>query len=118
MDEAQRLQADLADRDRRISELQQNARAREVRDAVADLAPRLGISDPRLAARLLDLEDSDYEEDGRPKTKILERKLESLKGEYPAIASRARGSADAGAGRSSGPNDVDINARIRERLGR
>lgn len=116
MTEQQRLTDDNARLTGEVQRLTADARSRAVREAVSEVAPRLGISDPKLAARLLDVKEDDFDSDGNVKN--LDKKLEDLKREYPGIAVRARGSADAGAGRDSSPNDTDINARIRERLGR
>ncbi len=119
MTELERERADRTRLEGEVQRLTEAARSRAVREAVLDLAPRIGISDPKLAARLLDSKDLEFTDDGSPKNpKALEAKLEALKTEYPSIASRKRGSSDAGAGRGGEPNEADINARIRERIRR
>lgn len=119
MSETERLRSDNERLTGDVQKLTDVARTRAIREAVEDLAPRVGISDPKLAARLLDSKDLEFTEDGSPKNpKTLEAKLESLKTEYPSIASRKRGSSDAGAGRAAETNEGDINSRIRERIRR
>lgn len=116
MTEQERLRADNERLTGDVQRLTETARTRAVREAITDLSPRLGISNPKLAARLLDTKDLEFTDEGEPKGKTLETRLEALKGEYPEIATRRRGSSDAGAGREAGPNESDISARIRERL--
>lgn len=119
MSELERERTDRTRLEGEVQRLTEAARSRAVREAVMDLAPRIGISDPKLAARLLDSKDLEFTDDGSPKNpKALETKLEALKTEYPSIATRKRGSSDAGAGRAAETNEADINARIRERIRR
>lgn len=116
MGETERLKADNERLQGDVTRLTEQARGRAIREVVGELAPTLGIGDPRLAAKLLDSAKVEWGEDGQPKRKALEKTLEELKREFPSITARTRGSADAGAGGSSAANDSDISARIRARL--
>lgn len=118
-----RERAEMSERDRANAErdaekaererLQGELRRRDVADEIAALAPRVGITDPRLAARLLDMSSIEFDESGKPKG--LQAKLTALKSEYPILATRTVGSSDGGASPAGGANDDDINARIRSR---
>lgn len=117
MSEAERLRSDNERLTADVTRLTEESRTRAIREVVAEIAPTLGISDARLAAKLLDSAKVEWDEAGQPKRKPLEKTLEDLKREFPSITARTRGSADAGAGGSSStPNDSDISARIRARL--
>jgi hypothetical protein len=119
----ERERAEMSELDRTKSErdaertererLQSELRRRDVADEIAALAPRVGISDHRLAARLLDMDSLEFDGDGKPKG--LQTKLTALKAEYPILATRTVGSADGGASPTGGANEDDINARIRSR---
>lgn len=114
MSELQRAQAERDERNAEVQRLQAELRRRSVADEITALAPRVGISDPRLASRLLDMDSLEFDSEGRPKG--LQKKLSDLRAEYPVLAARTVGSADAGAAGNGEPAGDDINARIRERI--
>lgn len=113
MSELERTQAERDAERAEKERMQGELRRRDVADEIAALAPRVGITDPRLAARLLDMSSIEFDGDGKPKG--LQAKLTALKGEYPILATRTVGSADGGSSPNGGTNDDDINARIRSR---
>lgn len=115
MTELERAKAETerhrTENDRLTSEL----RRRTITEEIVALASKVGIADPRLAARLLDMSSIELDGDGKPKG--LTAKLTALKAEYPILAARTVGSADAGKS-GNGATEDDINARIREQARR
>jgi hypothetical protein len=90
---------------------------------VRDLAKDLGITNPKLAVRLLDADDVEWDDDGEPKN--VARLLKALLKEMPELKANGQGGApqgggaDGGAGRQSGNvAGSGINDRLRAMTGR
>lgn len=118
MSEQEKLQAENKELRGSLERLTERDRERALREEIADLAPRIGITDPRLAARLLRVTDVDYDDSGKPTN--VDSVLRALKKEYPLLSIPAgRGGADGGTGTGSSPSGSEsINDAIRRRAGR
>lgn len=100
-------------------EQQWQARLRQqgVRSEVAMVSARIGIVDPEAAYRLLDTDDLDFDDTGRPTN--VERALKDLVRERPWLRSTARGGdADGGAGGGQRRQGVTMNDVLRQAAGR
>lgn len=118
MSELERLQAERDELRGTVDRLTERDRERALREEIADLAPKIGITDPRLAARLLKASDLEWSDDGAPRG--VDKALRDLKKDYPLLSIPAgRGGADGGTGSSSAPSSSEsINDAIRRRAGR
>jgi len=120
--EGQRKDRELEESKSRIGKLTDRLRRATVRTEVFELAGSSGISNPKLATKLLDLDKVEWEgegEDAEPKN--LEKLLKDLKVEYPELAGRAGrngGSADGGTAATGETSGGDMNELIRSRAGR
>lgn len=119
MSEQERLQAENEELRGSLSRLTERDRERALREEIADLAPKIGITDPRLAGRLLRSSEIEWDEKtGSPVG--VDKALRDLKKEYPLLSVPAgRGGADGGTGTGSAPGSSEsINDAIRRRAGR
>lgn len=118
MSEQERLQAENAELRGSLAQLTERDRERALREEIADIAPRVGITDPRLAARLVRSSDIEWDASGKPLG--IQEKLRELKKDYPLLSVPAgRGGADGGTGTGSAPSSTEsINDAIRRRAGR
>jgi hypothetical protein len=117
-------QSELTKAQTRISELEQQhngttTEAQELRVEVAVLkaATKAGITDPDVAARLLDRSKIDFDDSGQPTN--MPKLLEDLGKEHPFLLDQARRptSMDGGV-RQAAPGGGDMDALIRRAAGR
>lgn len=108
--DAEKLAARAEAAEARATGLAEKVRKANLRIAVAEAAPDLGIVDPRLAVRLLDAEKLGWDEESdEPDKDALTAGLRSLAKEYPALT---RGG-DSDAGRKGGAEgEKDGKARV------
>jgi hypothetical protein len=118
MTEQERLKAENDELRGTLQTLTERDRERALREEIADLAPKAGITDPRLAARLIRSSDIEWDASGKPLG--IQEKLRDLKKDYPLLSIPAgRGGADGGTGTGSAPSSTEsINDAIRRRAGR
>lgn len=84
MTEQEKLQKRLAELERKETEYQQSLQARTLEYEVKLHAARLGVVDPEVAYRLLDLKLIEFDEDGKPVN--LEKVLKELITKKPYLA--------------------------------
>lgn len=111
---AVRSEADrIADLEKRLAEADSREREASVTSAITAAATRLGFRNPELAAPLVRAQVQ-LDDDGRPKN--LDTLLKNVLQRDPYLA---RAAPDFGGGnRGSAPQGTDMNALIRQRLGR
>lgn len=101
----------LADLERQLAERDRALVERTVLAATVDAASRLGFANPRLAYRLLDQSEVEYDAEGQP-TNVDALLRQILKAEPYLVSAHARpsGSIDGGTRGSAGLTEAQINA--------
>jgi regulator of replication initiation timing len=97
LSETERLTRRASDLERQLAERDQSLKERTVLASTIDAAARLGFANPRLAHRLLDHSEIEFEADGNPSN--IEALLRGLLAAEPYLASahaRPTGSIDGG----------------------
>ena len=111
--DAERLAARAEAAEGTATKATERARALAARLAILEAAPGLGIVDPKLAARLVDVSSVEYDDDGEPNRDQVRKQLEALVEEHPHLTR----SGDADTGRrdkpAEGTGKDQVNAWLR-----
>jgi hypothetical protein len=118
MSELEKAQAKTAEEEQGRLAAEQRVQNLTVERAVYRHASKAGITDPAMAARLVDPTKLEFDDNGDPKDDSITKALDDLTKVHPILkGGRPSGSGDGGV-RGSAPSGSDFNQMIREKAGK